>query len=89
MKGIEMNRGLSTPAAALAGLLLGCMVGIGPAHAQAGNPEAEAACTPDVMRLCNEYIPDRGRIVSCMRAKRHQLSRACRVFFAGKKKRRS
>lgn len=46
-----------------------------PAAAQAS--DAADRCTPDVMRLCNEYIPDADRIVSCLKAKRRQLSQSC------------
>ncbi len=33
----------------------------------------QSRCTPDVMRLCNEFIPDADRIVVCLKAKRRQL----------------
>jgi len=47
-----------------------------PAAAQAAN--AADLCTPDVMRLCNAYIPDADRIVVCLKQKRRQLSAGCR-----------
>lgn len=46
-----------------------------PAAAQAS--DAADRCTPDVMRLCNEYIPDADRIVACLKVKRRQLSPSC------------
>jgi hypothetical protein len=46
-----------------------------PAAAQAS--DAAERCTPDVMRLCNEFIPDADRIVVCLKAKRRQLSPGC------------
>ena len=46
-----------------------------PAAAQ--SPDAAQLCTPDVMRLCNEFIPDADRIVVCLKAKRRQLSPGC------------
>ena len=46
-----------------------------PAAAQAS--DAADRCTPDVMRLCNEFIPDADRIVSCLKSKRKQLTPAC------------
>jgi hypothetical protein len=46
-----------------------------PALAQAA--DAADRCTPDVMRLCSEYIPDADRIVVCLKAKRRQLSHSC------------
>ena len=54
-----------------------------PAAAQANRAEAEQLCTPDVMRLCNEYIPDPNRIVRCLKAKRRQLSPGCHAALSG------
>jgi hypothetical protein len=40
------------------------------------------ACTPDVFRLCGAYIPDRDRIVACLRGNGPRLSKPCYdVFF--------
>lgn len=49
--------------------------GATPAAAQAS--DAADRCTPDVMRLCSEFIPDADRIVVCLKAKRKQLSPSC------------
>ena len=38
-------------------------------------------CTSDVMRLCYAEIPDRARIIACMRRQRHNLSPECRSVF--------
>ena len=46
-----------------------------PAAAQA--PDAAERCTPDVMRLCSEFVPDPDRIVACLKAKRRQLTPSC------------
>lgn len=53
------------------------------AVAQNNGSEAEQeACTPDVMRLCQDYIPNEGPIVSCLKLNRARLSPAChQVFF--------
>jgi hypothetical protein len=40
-----------------------------------------AACTPDVMRLCSDSIPDEARITKCMIQKRKQISAACMQVF--------
>ncbi len=49
-----------------------------------GTPEQQQACTPDVMRLCSEVVPDVDRIIVCMRRNRSKLSAACgAVFSAG------
>ena len=47
------------------------------ASAAAQAPDAADRCTSDVMRLCNEYIPDADRIVVCLKAKRKQISPDC------------
>ena len=66
----------------LAGLLIAG--GATPALAQAAN--AADLCTPDVMRLCQDFIPDRERIVACLKAKRRSLSDGCRQVMAPKAK---
>jgi hypothetical protein len=45
--------------------------------------DARSACTPDVFRLCSQFIPNRGPIVACLRRSRAALSPACRGFFKG------
>src|SRR4051812_25066054 len=64
-------------------LALLAMVGAHPVTAQGSN--ATELCTPDVMRLCSEFIPDRGRIIACMKAKRSQLSAGCLAAVGGNK----
>jgi hypothetical protein len=51
-----------------------------PVLAQAS--DAADRCTPDVMRLCSEFIPDADRIVVCLKAKRRQLSQSCSTALA-------
>jgi hypothetical protein len=46
-----------------------------PAAAQA--PDAADRCTPDVMRLCSEFVPDADSIVVCLKKKRRELSPSC------------
>jgi hypothetical protein len=62
------------------GVLLGVVAIFcgGTAATAQGSVDAETACTPDVMSLCNEAIPDRGKIVACLRSKRTQVSLTCR-----------
>ena len=48
---------------------------IDPCRSQA--PDAAERCTPDVMRLCSEFVPDADRIVKCIKVKRRQLSPSC------------
>jgi hypothetical protein len=59
---------LAVPAAILVG-------GINAANAQ--SEEVRQACTPDAMRLCQQFIPDRAKITRCMMSKRSQISAPC------------
>ena len=45
-----------------------------PAAAQQWTPEQRAACEPDAMRLCNQYVPDVQRVSACMSHYRRYLS---------------
>lgn len=79
-----MPRRCVRAAAAAAMLGLGILVtSTGSATAQGGTQDAQSACTPDVFRLCQQYIPNRGPIVACLVRYRAYLSPACRPFFAG------
>lgn len=51
----------------------------GPASGQ--SQDDQAACTPDVMRLCQQDIPDQGRIIACLVRSKLQLSPACSGVF--------
>lgn len=56
------------------------MVGFAPTPAAAqGTPEQQQACTPDVMRLCNAFVPDVAKITVCMKHNWASVSPACRV----------
>ena len=55
--------------------------------AQAQDPKAAELCTPDVMRLCSEFVPDVDQITTCMQAKRRQLSPECLAVFKPKRRR--
>ncbi|MBR0873975.1 hypothetical protein JQ633_26695 [Bradyrhizobium tropiciagri] len=46
-----------------------------------GTWEQQMACTPDVMRLCSDQIPDTNRIVACLRQNTALLGRSCRAVF--------
>jgi hypothetical protein len=48
-----------------------------------GTQDAQSACTPDVFRLCSQFIPNRGPIVACLVRSRALLSPACRAVFGG------
>jgi hypothetical protein len=64
---------LSAAAGTLAMLLVA-----GPTPAAAQASDAADRCTPDVMRLCSEFVPDADRIVKCLKVKQRQLSPSCR-----------
>ncbi len=71
-----------TSLAALLGLAL--MFAASPAAAQQQwTPQQRAACEPDAMRLCNQYVPDVQRVSACMSHYRRYLSPACRAVFGG------
>jgi hypothetical protein len=61
------------------GLLVG---GISAASAEVSQ-EVQQACTPDAMRLCSEFIPDRAKITACMMRKRRELSETCLTAMHG------
>lgn len=48
-----------------------------------GSAADQIACTPDVYRLCSEYIPDEDNIISCLQKRKAQLSPACGRVFSG------
>lgn len=59
-----------------------------PALASAAMPKtvtirerAEALCYSDVMRLCNDVVPDEDQIAACMKGKHAQLSTECRDVY--------
>jgi hypothetical protein len=52
-----------------------------PALAQEGTEAQRQACMPDAFRLCSQFIPDSGRIESCLRDAGPRLSPACYVVF--------
>lgn len=68
MRNMRFVRWLLLPAA-----VLFC----GLASASAQGVDVRQACTPDAMRLCSEFIPDAGRVKSCMLRKRRELSETC------------
>jgi hypothetical protein len=83
----HMRSNLASVLCLTAGLVL-CAA---PAFAQNYDPDrvpsdvdakAREACTPDVMRLCNNYVPDIPEIVACLKRERANLSPACGEIFA-------
>ena len=68
------NSGSRFARASIAGaaLLLTATFGTAPAAAQ-------HACQGDAFRLCNQFIPDRGQVASCLFRNKRSLSPDCRV----------
>ena len=65
-------------------LALALIFPILPATAQQQwTPQQRAACEPDAMRLCSQYVPDVQRTSRCMSHYRRSLSPACRAVFSG------
>ncbi len=65
-------------------LALPVVVLVGAAGAAgAQSPEIQQACTPDAMRLCGQFIPDRERVTACMKAHHREWSEACRLATSG------
>jgi hypothetical protein len=75
MKHAKWNLSGALLSAAAGTLALLLVAGPTPAAAQAS--DAADRCTPDVMRLCSEHVPDADRIVQCLKVKRKQLSPSC------------
>lgn len=63
-------------------MAVGLLAAHGPnlAFAQ-GTEQQREACTPDALRLCGQFIPDAGKVESCLRSAGPRLSPPCRVVF--------
>jgi hypothetical protein len=40
-------------------------------------------CASDAQRICNEFIPDRAKVASCLFKNKRQVSAACRAELGG------
>ncbi len=63
-------------------ILIGA-AGAGSGAARAQSPEVQQACTPDAMRLCGQFIPDRAKVTACMKVHHREWSEACRIATSG------
>ena len=70
-------------AALFAGAVLLSIPGAVPAMSAEyrGTQDQQQACTPDVMRLCGDSVPDVEKIVACLRRNRSGLSLGCGAAF--------
>jgi hypothetical protein len=50
--------------------------------ALATTAEEEQACTNDAFQFCQNFIPDRNRVFTCLVSNRDQLSAACHTVMA-------
>ena len=73
---------------AVALIALALTFAISPAAAQQWTPQQRAACEPDAMRLCNQYVPDVQRTSACMSHYRRYVSPACRAVLYGSQRKK-
>lgn len=78
-----LDRRTRMAAVAGAGALFGLVMLATPAAAQSS--AGEMACQNDAFRLCDRYIPDRGKVAACLRRNMLRLSPDCRRMFGGRK----
>ena len=61
-----------------AGLFVGALAAWPLSAARAESEQDREACTPEVHRLCGQYIPDREAIIQCLKHNMKNLVPACR-----------
>ncbi|MGL5165132.1 MAG: hypothetical protein ACRC9K_04535 [Afipia sp.] len=77
-----MSSRTMTPGIAAAWIAVGMLAAHGSNFALAqGTDQQREACTPDALRLCGQFIPDAGKVESCLRNAGPKLSPPCRVVF--------
>jgi hypothetical protein len=84
MKSFSMLRPITL---AGAGLLLGLVMSP-PASAQRADDMrggGQNPCVGDAQSLCGEFIPDRGKVASCLFRNKSKLTPACRAELGGGK----
>jgi hypothetical protein len=62
--------------------LAGIVIMMAPLPAAAYSQADANACTPDAFRLCQNAIPDAGRVASCLAQNKRNLSPACKIVFS-------
>lgn len=71
-----------TPRIMAVWIAVGTIAAHGPNFALAqGTDQQREACTPDAFRLCGQFIPDAGKVETCLRNAGPKLSPPCRVVF--------
>jgi hypothetical protein len=72
-----------------AGLVLALSALATPAGAQraddmrGGQGGGQNPCVGDAQKICNEFIPDRGKVASCLFKNKAKLTPACRAELGG------
>jgi len=61
-----------------AALFVGALTAWPSSLVRAETEEDREACTPEVHRLCGQYIPDREAIIQCLKRNMKNLVPACR-----------
>ncbi len=72
---------IALPALALTAAVLMTQLS-GEAFAEEGSSWQRHACTPDVFRLCKNFIPNHAQITACLQRHRRFLSHDCRIVFS-------
>jgi hypothetical protein len=80
-RGLSIMRQRTCMTLAAASLVLVLCIGT-PGKAQQ-NIEERRACTPDVIRLCREFVPNAELINKCLMEKKAELSAACHTVMFG------
>jgi hypothetical protein len=70
------------PGLVAAGLLLAALATASAQESYRGSAAEQEACTDDVFRLCNQFVPDEQRIIACLIQNRRSLSPACQGVFS-------
>lgn len=74
--------------ASLAGAALCLAVWASPAAAQRSDEmkgQGQHPCAGDAQSICSEFIPDRGKVASCLFKNKAKLSSTCRAEIGGGK----
>jgi hypothetical protein len=70
------NIALPAPVLAAATLMIQLSGGV---SAEEGTSAQRHACTPDVFRLCRDFIPNHARITACLLQHKRMLNHDCRL----------
>ena len=71
------------PALCIAGLLLSSTAPVWATQPQApsADDKLQAACYPDVEKLCKDAMPDEDKVTACMKQHKSQVSAKCQEAY--------